>query len=90
VIIGADVRPVSVGELPAQCAALNSAFLQVADLTVRAAAEGRPDLVRHAMMVDPNTAATLDVRRIWELADAMVEAHGDLLPAPLRAALPLD
>lgn len=89
VIIGGDVRPVPVGELPAQCAALNSAFLQVAELTVRAAVEGRPDLVRHAMMVDPNTAATLDVRRIWELADAMVEAHGDLLPAALRVALPL-
>lgn len=89
VVLERDVRPVPVGELPAQCAALNSAFLQVVELTVRAATEERPELVRQAMMVDPNTAASLDVRRIWELADAMTAAHGDLLPPALRSSLPL-
>jgi alpha-galactosidase len=77
-------RPTAVGALPAQCAALNRHFLSVVELTVRAAAEGRPELVRHALMVDPNTAATLPVDRIWALADDMVAAHGALLPAPLR------
>jgi alpha-galactosidase len=81
--------PVPVGALPPQCAALNRAFLDVVDLTVRAAVEGRPDHVRHALMVDPNTAATLDVDRIWRLADAMVEAHRDRLPPALRSPLPL-
>ncbi|CAI9408702.1 alpha-galactosidase [Nocardioides sp. T2.26MG-1] len=90
VVVGAEVRPTPVGELPAQCAALNSAFLQVVELTVRAAVEERPELVRQALMVDPNTAATLDVGRIWALADAMVAAHGDLLAPPLRVAVPLD
>ena len=47
----------------------------VVDLTVRAAIEGRPEHVRHALMVDPNTAATLSVEQIWTLADAMVAAH---------------
>jgi alpha-galactosidase len=78
------VRPAPVGDLPAQCVALNRAFLSVVDLTVRAAIEGRPDHIRHAMMADPNTAASLSVDRIWQLADAMVQAHGDLLPAGLR------
>ena len=73
--------------LPPQCAALNRAFLVVVDLTVRAAVEGRPEHVRHALMVDPNTAATLDVDRIWQLADAMVAAHGDRLPHALRSPL---
>jgi alpha-galactosidase len=54
---------------------------------VRAAAEGRPELVRQAMMVDPNTAATLPLDAIWRLADDMVTAHGELLPAPVRARL---
>ena len=36
-------------------------------------------------MVDPNTAATLSVEAIWDLADAMVAAHGTLLPEALRA-----
>lgn len=82
-------RPIAVGALPAQCAALNRQFLAVADLTVRAAIEGRPELVRQALMVDPNTCATLTLPRIWELADAMVEAHGHLLPKALRGRLPL-
>jgi alpha-galactosidase len=81
-------RPVAVGALPPQCAALNQAFLSVVDLTVRAATESRPDHVRHALMADPNTAATLSLERIWALADAMVAAHADLLPTALRGALP--
>jgi alpha-galactosidase len=59
----------------------------VVELTVRAAVEGRPELVRQALMVDPNTSATLSVEAIWRLADAMVAAHGDLLPEPLRLPL---
>jgi alpha-galactosidase len=40
-------------------------------------------------MVDPNTSATLSVGAMWSLADAMVEAHRDLLPEPLRAPVRL-
>ena len=87
IIDGDGVRPVPVGDLPAQCAALNRAFLSVVDLTVRAATESRPDHIRHALMVDPNTSATLSVEQIWRLADAMVEAHSALLPSDLRASL---
>jgi alpha-galactosidase len=87
-IIDAEgAHPVAVGDLPSQCAALNRAFLSVVDLTVRAATEERPEHIRHALMVDPNTSATLGVRDIWQLADAMVEAHEALLPAALRARL---
>ena len=77
------VSPVAVGDLPPQCAALNRSFLSVVDLTVRAAVEGRPDHIRHAMLADPNTAASLRVEEIYELADQMVAAHADLLPAAL-------
>jgi alpha-galactosidase len=83
------VQPQPVEALPAACAALNRHFLSVVDLTVRAAVEERPELVRRALMVDPNTAATLSVDAIWELADAMVAAHGPLLPEPLRASVRL-
>jgi alpha-galactosidase len=76
--------PLPVGDLPPQCAALNRTFLSVADLTVRAMTESNAEHIRHAMMIDPNTAATLSTERIAELADAMVAAHGDLLPAALR------
>ena len=66
-----------------------ASFLSVVELTVRAAVEERPELVRRALMVDPNTAATLSVGAIWDLADAMVAAHGYLLPEALRAPLRL-
>lgn len=87
VINGSGAQPLPVGDLPAQCAALNRAFLSVVDLTVRAATELRPDHIRHAMMADPNTAASLSVESIWQLADEMVAAHADRLPEPLRAQL---
>ena len=87
-VVDADgARPVAVGALPAQCAALNRTFLSVVDLTVRAATELRPEHIRHALMLDPNTSATLDVNAIWGLADAMADAHADLLPKELRAQL---
>jgi alpha-galactosidase len=88
VIDGSGARPIPVGDLPPQCAALNRQFLSVVELTVRAAVEGRPDHVRHAMMADPNTSATLSLDDIWRLADDMVIAHGDRLPVALRVPLP--
>jgi alpha-galactosidase len=87
VINESGAHPMAVGDLPAQCAALNHAFLSVVDLTVRAATELRPEHIRHAMMADPNTAASLSVSQIWQLADAMVEAHADRLPEALRVQL---
>src|ERR1700712_2601964 len=87
VIDGTGAHPFAVGSLPEQCAALNRTYLSVVDLTVRAATEGRPDHIRHALMLDPNTAATLPVEQIWALADAMVDAHAPLLPEPLRVRL---
>jgi alpha-galactosidase len=78
-------HPMRVGDLPPQCAALNRNFLGPVDLTVRAAIEGDPRLVRAAAMVDPNTAATLSVDQIWELCAELTAAHGDLLPEPLRS-----
>jgi alpha-galactosidase len=83
------VHPLRVGPLPPQLAALNRAFLNVVDLTVRAAVEGDPRLLRAAAMTDPNTAATLSPDRIWAVCDDMVRAHGDALPASLRATLSL-
>jgi alpha-galactosidase len=78
-------HPQAVDALPPACAALNHQFLSVVDLTVRAAMDARPELVRRALMVDPNTSATLSVEDIWRLGDDMVEAHHDLLPEAMLA-----
>jgi alpha-galactosidase len=78
------VRPERVGELPAQCAALNRSFVSVGQLTVRAALTGDKRMVRQAAMIDPNTAATLTVDQIWQLCDELTTAHGELMPESLR------
>ncbi len=82
---GDGVHPEPVGALPPQLAALNRTYLNVVELTVRAALEGRPEHVRHAVMLDPNAAASLSPDAIWELCDELTAAHGDALPAALRA-----
>lgn len=81
---GLGLHPHHVGSLPPQCAALNTSFLAVAELTVRAALEGDARMVRQAVMMDPNASASLRVDDIWDLCDAMVKAHGDLIPEALR------
>jgi alpha-galactosidase len=75
------VAPVAVPGYPAQLAALNRTFLNVVELTVLAALEGRRSYVYQAAMLDPNTAATLTLGAIHDLCDDLIEAHRDLLPA---------
>jgi alpha-galactosidase len=79
------VHPIPVGALPRQCAALNRTFLNVAELTVTAALEGRRDHVYQAVLLDPNAGATLTIAQIHAMVDELIEAHGELLPAGIRA-----
>jgi alpha-galactosidase len=78
------VNGVPVLDYPAQLAALNRTFLNPVELTVRAVLEERPELVRVAAMLDPNTSASLTLDEIDALVDALTAAHGDALPAALR------
>jgi alpha-galactosidase len=80
----AGMRPLRIGALPAQLAALNRTFLNVVELTVLAALEQRRDHVYQAAMLDPNTAATLTPDQIVALCDELIEAHGDLIPEGIR------
>jgi alpha-galactosidase len=80
----AGLQPTAVGSLPPQLAALNRSFLNVVELTVRAALEQDRRHVYHAAMLDPNTAATLTLDQIVQLCDDLIEAHGDALPAGIR------
>jgi alpha-galactosidase len=89
VVDALGVRPERVGALPPQCAAVNRGFVNVGQLTVQAAVDGDPRMIRRAAMVDPNTAATLSVDAIWALCDELAEAHGDLLPEALRGPVRL-
>jgi alpha-galactosidase len=84
-LVGAGgAKPVPVGALPPQLTALNRTFLNVVELTVRAALDGSRDHVYQAALLDPNTAATLTTTQIVAMCDELLEAHRDLLPPALR------
>jgi alpha-galactosidase len=75
------INPTAVGKIPPQLAALMRTNINVQDLTVEALATGKREHVYHAAMMDPHTAAELSIDEIWKLVDAMIDAHGDLIPA---------
>ena len=78
------VQPTRMGTLPPQTLALNRTFVNVVELTVRAALEQSRSLVYQAALVDPNTAATLTTTEIVAMVDDLIEAHGDLIPEGIR------
>jgi len=79
------IKPVPVGALPPQLAALNRTFLNVVELTVRAALEESRDHVYQAALLDPNTAATLTTTQVVAICDDLFAAHRDLLPAAFQS-----
>ena len=85
IVDGQGLHPREIGDLPPQLAALNRTFLNVCELTVRAALEGSREHVVHAALLDPNTAATLSPAKIEAMVDDLIEAHGDALPEGIRA-----
>ena len=75
------IRPTRIGALPPQLAALMQTNINVQALTVEAALTGLREHIYHAAMLDPHTAAELDLDQIWHLVDDLIAAHGDWLPA---------
>jgi len=74
------LQPTFIGELPPQLTALIRTNINVQELTVRALIEENREHIYHAAMMDPHTAAELDLDQIWSLVDDLLEAHGDMLP----------
>jgi alpha-galactosidase len=77
---GNGVQPTHIGALPPQLAALIRTNVNVQELTVEAALTGRREHVYHAAMLDPHTAAELDLDQIRALVDALLDEHGAWVP----------
>jgi alpha-galactosidase len=69
------IQPTRIGALPPHLAALMQTNINVQTLTVEAALTGKREHVYHAAMLDPHTAAELDLDQIWSLTDALLDAH---------------
>lgn len=83
------VQPSVVTDIPPQLIALMRTQINVQELTVRALTEQNPEHIYHAAMMDPHTAAELDLRQIRNLVSDLLGAHADWLPdwcRPARAA----
>ena len=74
------IQPIKVGSIAPQLAALMQTNINVQELAVEALATGKREHIYHAAMMDPHTAAELDLDQIWALVDDMIEAHGDWMP----------
>ena len=77
---GNGITPCYVGALPVQCAAMNMTNINVQLLTIEAARTGKKDHIYQAAMLDPHTAAELDIDTIKKMVDELIDAHGDYLP----------
>jgi alpha-galactosidase len=64
-----------IGDLPPQLTALVRTNINVQELMT----ENR-EHIYHAAMMDPHTAAELDLDQIWSLVDDLLATHGDWLP----------
>ncbi len=83
------IQPTFVGELPPQLTALMRTNINVQELTVRALMTENREHIYHAAMMDPHTAAELDLQQIWDLVDDLLAAHGTWLPEFARVHRPL-
>jgi alpha-galactosidase len=82
------IQPTYVGALPPQLTALIRTSINVQELTVRALVDQNREHIYHAAMMDPHTAAELDLQQIWDLTDDLLAAHGDWLPEFARVHQP--
>ena len=78
------LQPTVVDDIPPQLIALMRTNINVQELTVAALRDEDPRHVYHAAMLDPHTAAELDLEQIHAMTDALIEAHGAWLPAWLH------
>ena len=80
------LQPTFIGDLPPQLTALIRTNINVQELTVAALMTENRDHIYHAAMMDPHTAAELDLDQIWNLVDDLLEAHGSMLPEWARGS----
>ena len=78
-IDGNGVNPCHVGRLPVQLAAMNMTNINVQLLTIEAARTRKKEYIYQAAMLDPHTAAELNIEDIVKMVDELIDAHGEYM-----------
>ncbi len=73
---GSGITPCHVGRLPVQLAAMNMTNINTQLLTIEAARTRKKEYIYQAAMLDPLTAAELNIKDICAMVDELIEAHG--------------
>lgn len=76
---GSGITPCHVGRLPIQLAAMNMTNINVQLLTIEAAVTKKREHIYQAAMLEPHTAAELNIADIIKMCDELIEAHGDYM-----------
>lgn len=74
------VQPTVIDDIPPQLVALMRTQINVQQLVVRALMDENVEHIYHAAMMDPHTAAELDLRQIRAMVSDLLRAHGDWIP----------
>lgn len=74
------IQPTRIGKLPVQLAALMRTNVNVQELVVEALLKQKREHVYHAALLDPHTAAVLDMEQIVAMVDELLKAHRPYLP----------
>ncbi|GHA45229.1 alpha-glucosidase/alpha-galactosidase [Amylibacter ulvae] len=77
---GNGISPTVVDDIPPQLIALMRSNVNVQELTVAALLTQDREHIYHAAMMDPHTAAELDLDQIRAMVDDLLVEHGDWLP----------
>ena len=78
-IDGTGVHPVKVGKLPLQLAAMNMSNIGTQLLTIDAAVTKDRQRIYQAAMMEPHTAAELNIDDIIRMCDELIDAHGEYM-----------
>lgn len=70
------ISPCHVGRLPVQLAAMNMTNINPQLLTIEAARTRKKETIYQAAMLDPHTAAELNIDDICAMVDELITAHG--------------
>ncbi|MFT4005045.1 MAG: alpha-glucosidase/alpha-galactosidase [Lacrimispora sp.] len=76
---GSGITPCHVGRLPTQLAAMNMTNINVQLLTMEAAHNRDINTIYQAAMLDPHTAAELNIKDIRAMVDELIATHGDYM-----------